>query len=166
VVHTVLATSVCARRREMTMRGCHARRELYLEELVTGSFRPTDYPASYPARESTPGAAWLREDLALVSWLHSFGDLPDVVGLRLCDALIEWAVLVPDEPVPQAPATGSGSGSGSTVGQLLDAVRGRLIEAVAGAPDAATRFALSRVGRELALAVRALDELPDARSGT
>ncbi len=84
------------------------------------------------------------------------------MGLRLCDALIEWAVLVPDEPVPQPPAMGSGT----TVGQLLDAVRGRLVEAVAGAPDAVTRFALSRVGRELALAVRALDELPDARPCT
>jgi aminoglycoside phosphotransferase len=142
----------------MTMRGVMPAASCDLEQTVTGSSRPGDTPRS----QSTPGLAWLREDLALVSWLHSYGDLPDVVGLRLCDALIEWAVLVPDEPVPQPPATGSGT----PVGQLLDAVRGRLIGAVAGAPDAATRFALARVGRELALAVRALHELDDPRSGT
>lgn len=119
-------------------------------------------PAGPPPGRPTSRGASLRDNLAAVSWLHSYGNLPDAVSLQLCDALIEWAVLVSEEPAPQPPATGSGT----TVGQLLDAVRTRLIEAVPGAPDTATRFALSRVGRELALAVRALDELDDSRSRT
>jgi len=118
---------------------------------------PTGEPASdAPATGvATVGVlAGLRHDQAVISWIHSYGSLPLEASLHLTDALIEWSPVLLDELVPAEPP----AGLDCDLAQVIEAVRLRLVDAVAVVPDVRTKFVLARVGRELALALRSLTD--------
>ena len=92
----------------------------------------------------------LEQDLSTVAWLQTSDQLSVEATGYVCDALLQWALLGEQWPDPAEPM---GTGRGDHLA-LLEGVVERLVRRAQVVQPLAVRFALARVVRELATAVR------------
>ena len=107
------------------------------------------------------GPPSLEQDVALLAWLQTSSNLSAQCTGYICDALLQWAMLVEAWPDPEEPLAGSNCDHLDLLGQITE----RLSWWVHDAQPLARKFELARIARELGNAIRCQRD-PEALRGS